>query len=386
MRIAFVVAGLDAGGAEKIVNVLAHHRSRNGDTVHVLALNAADDRSFFAYDAAVRVEPLTPRNRSASLATAARLKALRRRLKSFRPDVVVSFLTKVNVLTALASAGLPHTLVASERNNFLQQPLHPLWRAVFPRVMRRASFMVMQTGRAAASLPPALRDKAVVVPNFVTPPPATAPSGRPLRLIATGRLDRQKGFDLLVRAFALVCRQVDDLPLVVYGSGPERDSLIALAAELGIGDRVVLAGASVRPGGWASPGDIFVLSSRYEGFPNVLLEALAAGMATVSFDCPWGPGEIIGTSGAAMLVEPENTGALASAIVEVARDRALRQRLAASGPRLAAAFSQEAVLAQWDGILDGAVRTSADTRHRDAPLDKHPDQSGIRLSKRCFPT
>ncbi|TGV62805.1 glycosyltransferase, partial [Mesorhizobium sp. M2D.F.Ca.ET.160.01.1.1] len=116
-------------------------------------------------------------------------------------------------------------------------------------------------------------------------------SGGGTRFVAVGRLEKQKGFDLLLEAFSRVARQLPMVTLVIFGEGPERAALEQQARGLGIADRVRMPGVTNSPVGWLSVGDIFVLSSRFEGFPNVLLEALMAGMATVAFDCPWGPAD-----------------------------------------------------------------------------------------------
>ena len=103
MRVVFVLAGLGAGGAEKVVNLLAHHRLAAGDDVHVIALNATDSTSYFSYDPRIQVEGLSRTGKnSRHFVTMQRVKDLRRRFARIRPDMVVSFLTKINVITVLA--------------------------------------------------------------------------------------------------------------------------------------------------------------------------------------------------------------------------------------------------------------------------------------------
>ncbi|WP_181408102.1 glycosyltransferase family 4 protein [Pararhizobium mangrovi] len=356
MRIAFVVAGLGAGGAEKIVNIVAHHRQDQGDEIHVLAINANDSASFFPYDPGIAVEALSPACGRSGM-TLRRLFALRRRLQILKPDLVVSFLTKVNVLTSLASTGLPHALIASERNNRARQPMNLVWRVLFAGALRRSSVLVMQTESAARDLPKILRRRSVTIPNLVFPVEGefVRKPGTPPRIVAVGRLDRQKGFDLLLHAFARVRSDLDTVSLTIFGEGPERDKLEELVGHLQLRHCVELPGVSASPGGWLRPGDIYVLSSRFEGFPNALLEALSAGMATISFDCPWGPAEIVSDEKDGILVGAEDVGGLARALQRLATDDALRERLAAAGPGVAARFAPAILLDKWDAAISRSV-------------------------------
>ena len=358
MRIAFVLAGLEAGGAEKIVNLLAHHRLKLGDSVDVLAVNADRPNSYFPYDPSVGISALSEREPMLrGLRSGSQLLALRRRLAAIRPDAVVSFLTKVNVLTGLAAYGLAVPVVMSERNNFTVQTMSPVWRLARPIIARSATLLVMQTEEARQSLSPALRSRAVVIPNPVTLPRGIEHKvGDGRRIVAVGRLEKQKGFDLLIEAFSQVAPVVPAAKLTIFGEGPERGALKEQARALGIEDRVRLPGVTRSPVDWISAGDIFVLSSRFEGFPNVLLEAMRAGLASVAFDCPWGPAEILDSPDAGMLVPAGNVKELAGAIRRLATDSALRQHTARSGTvAVARRYSTPSVLAQWDEVIVAAV-------------------------------
>ena len=361
MRIVFVLSGLGAGGAEKIVNLLAHHRDQSSDVVHVIGVNANRPQSYFPYSSRIRIEALGQRQGAPRVvATAHRLFELRRRLQDIKPDLVVSFLTKINVLVGLATIGLDTTTIMSERNNFKLQKLNLFWRLVAPITARGAARLVMQTNVARSFLPDQLKAKAVVIPNPVTlPDNLVRYPGSGTRFVAVGRLDKQKGFDLLLEAFSRIARQLPMCTLVIFGEGAERASLEQQARRLGIADRVQMPGVTNSPGDWLSAGDVFVLSSRFEGFPNVLLEALMAGMATVAFDCPWGPAEILRAKDAGLLIPAADVGQLAEALRRVATDQPLRQRLAASGPLVAKQYSKPAVFAQWDEIIAKAVNGRA---------------------------
>lgn len=360
MRTVFVQSGFGAGGAEKIVGMLAHHREELGDTVDVIAVNTSSTASFFAYKDTITLHALAPGEGSSrggralrrSLGTLLKWARLRRRLRQLEPDLVLSFLTKVNIMVGIATIGLDTTTIMSERNNFRIQKMHPVWRMLRPLSGRRACTMVMQTQNACASLPERLRRRAVVIPNPVMPaPPRRRSSTDRTKFVAVGRLESQKGFDLLLQAFARVVRRMPAASLVIFGEGPERGALEEQVEALGLKGHVSLPGVTKSPQDWLEAGCVFVLSSRFEGFPNVLLEALMTGMAAVAFDCPWGPSEILRDAEDMALVPPADVEALADALLRVASDSDLKRRLEELGPALAARYSKAAVFAQWDALI-----------------------------------
>jgi glycosyltransferase involved in cell wall biosynthesis len=189
------------------------------------------------------------------------------------------------------------------------------------------------------------------VPNPVplTDPPAADPDAT--LVVAAGRLNLQKGFDLLVPAFAAATRDRPDWRLHIYGSGPERARLEQQIDELGAGDRITLMGRSDRLVDAMAEASVFALSSRWEGFPMVLLEAIAIGLPVVSFDCPTGPRDIVGDGHGGVLVPAEDVDGLAAALGALIGDPARRRALAEASRRRAADFELAAVGARVAGLL-----------------------------------
>ena len=189
------------------------------------------------------------------------------------------------------------------------------------------------------------------IPNQV--PLADAPAADPdaKLVVAAGRLNLQKGFDLLVPAFAAASRRHPGWQLRIYGSGPERARLQAQIDDLAAGDRIALLGRSDRLVDAMSEASVFALSSRWEGFPMVLLEAIAIGLPVVSFDCPTGPRDIVGDGHGGVLVPPEDVDELAAALDGLMADPARRHALAAASRRRAADFELAAVGARVERLL-----------------------------------
>ncbi|WP_167568949.1 glycosyltransferase [Brevibacillus migulae] len=141
------------------------------------------------------------------------------------------------------------------------------------------------------------------------------PAGK--QIVAAGRLTYQKGFDLLLAAFAQVAKAVQDARLAILGEGPLEGELKAQARALGIEERVSFLGFQENPYAFLAQADLFVLPSRWEGFPNILLEALACGCQVVAADCPSGPREILQGNRYGLLVEPERVAALTAGMISV---------------------------------------------------------------------
>ena len=199
-----------------------------------------------------------------------------------------------------------------------------------------------------------LIDVAEVRAAATQPLPGTAPQ-RPF-ILAAGRLDHQKGFDLLIRAYAAL--KDNDLPhdLVILGDGPERARLEHLARSLGVAERVRLLGFQENPYAWMGRCDLFVSSSRYEGFCRVIVEALAVGAPVISTDCPSGPAEILKGNTYGVLVPTKNVKALARAIWVLLDDKERLTKLQSLSLRRAEDFNLNSAHSLETPVLEAIER------------------------------
>lgn len=348
---------MQAGGAERVLGMLADHWAAEGREVTLLTIG--DEGSFYPLRpevrrAALHLDAPTRGAGEAALRVAQRVAGLRRELGRARPDAVVAFLEAVNTMTLLASVGAPWRVVVSERNAPGRLPLGRAWELLGRSVVSRADAIVMQSGGAAARLAPAAARRAVVVPNPVRPMPVSA-APREHAIVAVGRLEHQKGMDLLVDAFARIADRHPGWRLEIWGEGRERPALERRIADHGLGGRAALRGRTTDPEGVMARAGLFVLPSRFEGFPNVLAEAMATGAPVVAADCEFGPRELIRPGVDGVLVPCDRVDALADAMASLLADEPRRRAIGGAAPAVAERFGAPRVLARWTAVVDGAL-------------------------------
>ena len=355
MRIAFILPTFTAGGAERVASLLCNYWVEQGHQVTALTFEGAGDERIYHLDDRVALRGIDALNRNRRLASRVRtnfrrLFRLRAALKAFKPDAIVAFTTEANVVAIWSAFGLGVPVVVSERN----QPDRPgLGR--FTRAMRRLSYplaaaLVVQTEAIAQGARARFAAPVHVLPNPIR---LASWGGVPRaehatkRAVAVGRLVPQKGFDVLIASFAVLADNYPDWQLVIYGEGADRVALETTARRLSLGDRVALLGVGKDMRAAFAAADLFVLPSRYEGYPNVLLEALASGCAVIATDCPGATAQILEGGKYGLLVEPGSVAALTVGLERMMSDEVLRQRFAAQAREAVSALDVGVVGRRW---------------------------------------
>jgi glycosyltransferase involved in cell wall biosynthesis len=352
-RIALTIHALFGGGAERVMSQLATRWSETGHEVHLVTWSAPDtDR--YPIPPAVRRHGLGLLSASQTrwrgvIANLRRVRMLRRTLRTIQPDLILSFCDQMNIVVLEAARRLPVPVIISEHSNPSKQRLGRLWEAWRRRNYPHCSTCVVLTEEIAQYVQRWISfDKIRVIPTAIAPPTDLAPLTRSETLVlAVGRLSHEKGFDLLIEAWRKIHQQLPSWQLHIAGAGSEQATLTEQAHDL---PSVKLLGWI--PNAWPlyQQATLFVLPSRYEGFPVALVEALSQGCPSIAARCTEAT-QCPPLSTALHLVDIESSDQLAAAILQIAQHPDRRKQLSAEGVEASAEFHWDKVGVLWDQLL-----------------------------------
>lgn len=355
MKLVMVISSLRAGGAERQFSNMANYWAEKDWHITLVTIeNEVND--FYKLKAGVRRLSLDlPLSANGAFGTIVlnikRLLTLRKLVKNIQPDCVLSFMDITNVMTILASQGLSmHTVVCERTDPSSNNLIKKLWRVGRFVSYRYADVVVAQTQHASAWLIKHCKANTRVIPNQLQKQPLINAEREPI-IVAVGRLSKEKGFDLLLRAFARVYDQYLEWRLVILGEGSERNRLTELCKSLELCGKVELPGLVSNIDAWFARAGMVVQPSRFEGFPNVLLEAMGMGAAVISSDCRSGPSEIIQDGINGRLVPVNNVDDLAQVMEELMADELLRKRLGNAALEVRQLYDQDKIMSMWESVL-----------------------------------
>lgn len=338
IRVLFFIHSLAGGGAERVMSHLLKNIDRSRFLPALVVMEKTgpylsqipDDVQIYDLEV-VEENPLYfPRI----------VFGLRKILRQFRPDILCSMLWYANLAAVLAARGIPSVkTVISERistsyeieNETVIRPLQQIKRMLIRRMYPSAAHIVTVSEGIAAELVERFgvrHDRVSCIHNpvdseYIRQQSNSSSDPWPdsgIRLLAIGRLSHQKGFDLLIRAAASLSGRMN-LQLVILGEGGERANLEKLVEDEGVSGSVILPGFAENPYLWMRYADIFILPSRAEGFPNVLLEAMACGLPVIAADCRTGPRELLVNGEVCPLIAVNDLDGLVAAIEEIVGNR-----------------------------------------------------------------
>lgn len=366
MNIVFLTSSLGSGGAERVATTLCNAWAARGDNVTLIPTFSGGGQPFYDVPDSIELiylaDVVGARHRSI-IGYAKRIYALRKLIVEREPDVIISFLPNVNVAAVLVSSFLRIPLIISERRDPSSQPCSYFWESACRLTYRFADMLTVQTETVAAKVKgiyPGLNKVSSIpnpLPSGVAALKRKAGNQRKV-LLSLGRLSAEKQIDKILNAFNNVAFQFDDWDLHIYGDGLLKHALDSQIEALGLRGRVFLKGRTSEPWKIMASADAFVMTSKYEGFPNALLEAMGIGLACIVFDCPSGPREITRDGKDALLVPLNDHEGLVSALLNIMGDEDFRNSLGdqARGSVLNR-FSLSAVVDSWDHLFNevGAI-------------------------------
>ena len=365
MKVTLIIPSLGCGGAERVISTMANYWAVHGHDVSLITIDSVD-KDFYFIEPEIKRIGLNLIVSSNSLWSALtnnikRISRLRSEINKLNPDYVISFIDHMNVMTLLASVGLDVKVVISERIDPREHHIGRIKGFLRTLIYPRTHAIVMQTDSLKKWAQNIVSDESVyIIPN---PLPQidkvsdddSAISIKSPFIVGMGRLVPQKGFDILIEAFSKCLNDDTNWSLLILGEGSDREYLEKLSNDLGISSRVVMPGRVKNQISVLKKASIFVLSSRYEGFPNALLEAMYCSLPVISFDCPTGPADIIINNKNGKLVPNGDIEMLISELSQLMNNTAERSRLSEQAALIANNYTLERIMLSWEKMLDELV-------------------------------
>ena len=347
IHIIFTVASMAGGGAERVISILANRLAQKENKITIIM--TAGNKLDYTLNPQIEVVSIGGISGGSMMKRIQRIRRLRTIFQKHEKAVIVSFGLGSNFYTAAAHIGLRNPLIISERNDPAACP-HPHLRNM---VFGCAHKLVFQTKEAVTCFPERLQRKGVVIPNPISEnimPPYQ--SKREKIIAAVGRLESQKNYPLMLKAFSIFHASFPEYTLHVFGEGYMRDELQKMTQEMGISHAVIFEGFARDVHSKIRSAAMYVLSSDYEGISNALLEAMALGLPVISTDCPIGGSGLCIQNGVnGMLVPVGDESAMAEAMCRLAKDKELADRIGREAVKVRERFSEESITQQWNAVF-----------------------------------
>lgn len=363
MKIVFVTSSLSSGGAERVIILLAQAFINKGYEVSIVTLSTKDN-DFYTLPVDVNRLALGILGNSSNPLNAiinnlSRLSKLRKAICSIQPDIVLSFVTETNILTILSllKTGIP--VIATEHCDPNLMSYGKIWENLRRVSYPYAAKIVSVSKGVDSGFDWLSRTKRAIIYNpFLKIEDSDGKFDLPVGadpqkqwITSMGRLTYQKGFDILIPAFARIANRYPNWQLIILGQGPQASQLKTLVENFNLTGQVALLGEVKNPFPILKKSEIFVMASRFEGFPMSHGEAMACGCPVISTDCPSGPREIVRHNIDGILVPTGDVSALAKAMDNLICNEKERMRLAKRTTEVTERFSLENVVHRWEKLF-----------------------------------
>lgn len=350
MRIVLTIGGLVFGGAERVMSNIANYLVEQGNDVMLITIHKRKP----AYDLDNRIEFINGLNWRGKLSFAKICVEYRKIVQDYRPNVILSFLTQVNEFVIFATRGLKIPVIVSERNDPSRSATTKLRKAIRRLLYPMAEGVVFQTDDAMHYFDDFKLKNCRVIPNpiFLENELIGANLKRKKKIITAGRLFEAKNQKLLIEAFSRISNDYPEYTLTIYGDGELREELKAKIGSLQLQEKIFLAGSTSELHLKMKEAELFVLSSDFEGMPNVLMEAMACGMACISTDCPCGgPRYLIKNGKNGILIPVGGIDELENSLRLLINDSYMRNYIGMEAEKIYDNLKPEMVCRKWEQYL-----------------------------------
>ena len=355
MKILFIVDNY-MGGAGNIIQLLATEYAKT-DEVSVLLTHKTIEKRYEC--PGVKFIELDAKDKPTGFrAVPFQVKWIKNRVKEENPDVIVSFMAQNSIMLCLGHLTKNIPIIACERINPLITARKFPWNVLLRIAYTRADLLTVQFDEFRKLCNGRYIDKCRVTPNYIATPDRVKDAsheGEITRFISCGRLNDSKQFDVLLDMFAEIHKADPKTELKIYGHGPHKERLEQQIKDLGLEGAAMLAGYTTDTYGVLCDSDIYLMTSKNEGFPNALSEAMAVGLPSVSFRCNGGV-DVLADYGRRGVVVPLNDkDAFINATLDLCADRKKYEEISKNAKEVCDVYSMPKVKAIWDECINEAI-------------------------------
>lgn len=359
-KIAFVIGSLSSGGAERVVSNLANELI---DKFEIVIITFVESTPFYNLDNRIKVIACTQSiEKSSSAFQALKLNyflttKIIQILKIEHVNIVIAFITSANILSTIASIIHRIPCIISERNNPLIEDVPRFWRILRRFIYPLADSIVLQTQGIKKIYENKIKiNKITILPNPIASELSNQRDYNIKKenlIITVGRLDKNKGHDDIIKVFGSIDTQ--NWKLLIIGEGSEKQELITLINILNLNDKVKIVSKVKNINDYYNKASIFVSASKTEGFPNALLEAMHFGLPSISYDCDFGPSDLIDDGVNGYLVPVNNVSILRERLSQLISNENLRRKFSHKSKCSTENYLSEKVITQWEELINSVL-------------------------------
>lgn len=350
-KIIFCIDTLGKGGAERVISVLSNEFCKYND-VYIITLF----KEKIEYKINEKIKLIQLNNNSKNLFNyIKKIVQLKKIFKSIKPDVIISFLIKSSIFTAIA--GKKYNLIISDRNDPNTEYKEKIHYFAMKNTYKNAKGFVFQTNDAKKYFEKIYKLSKYKVKIILNPVDRKFENvkickDKKKEIISIGRLTPQKNFKLLIESFSRISEKIPEYKLNIYGNGEMYSELQAYIEDKGLTNRVFLKGICDNIQDVLSSTSIYVLSSNYEGMPNTLIEAMTVGLPVIATDCPCGgPKMLIQNKINGILVPKENSEIMSKEIMHLIKDEKLREKISIEARKIINKVKTEFIVKEWSNFI-----------------------------------
>ena len=357
MTVGFVIPSFLFGGAERVMSIICNEFVENGHQVS-LYLTEDSEQIFYPLDKKVRIVDITVNKKHFVSRLPIYINRLRKDLKRQGTDVVVSFITRTNIISVCACKMAKIPVIVSERNNPYIVPANRLWRMVRNFIYKFADGAVFQTKYAQDYFNTKVISKSTVIKN---PMPEAVNlkydyNKKQKRIVSVCRLESQKNVSLLIKAFNKIYKDIPGYSLHIYGDGSQRNMLESLIKSMEVSSAVFLEGSTPQVIQKVAKAKIFALSSNFEGLSNAVMEAMCVGTACVVTDSPsYGNRELISRGYNGFIVPVNDVDAMAEQIKQLALNDSLTKKISDNARKLYDSTNTKTIVLAWEMYINKII-------------------------------